>query len=442
MKNKLKKLFLSNYAITVRLGIIAIVLVLVCVFTVKESRAQTPSNEYSKIHVQLRNRVEDFTITTDKSVRVVWEEYKKVISEKNDVKYNVEKATMRKVDNGIQFKVNYLVNKNDKIEIDKYIKQVSNTLKGMSTRDKVVTIHNTILRDTEYGEDTVYKSAHSPASIVYEGKGVCQAYTLLAYEILLQENIPTQIVTGELNGVAHMWLKVKLDDTWYNIDFVNNDIPEGGIHFDYFLTTDYVLGNYNFDKDKFYMSYDNRYTFLEETEFGDFYGGMFYYVSKRDGRLYSTDWDGNKSEITNEVVTSLAVAKDVLYYVDNEGNLKLLDLIKKEVNSIGSGVSKVYKTSDTIVTTYEGGSNKTIQGYVTTSGVDLTTRTLFIGYNTILPNKSGNYGLEWYISQGYGAVIDNNKLNIVAKGESIIAVRVKDKGKVIDDYDVQIVVTK
>ena len=438
--NKTKK-FKSNEMI-IRLSIVAVVLLFICVFAIKDSKAQSTSDEFSKIHVQLRNRVEDFTITTDKSVKVVWEDYKKVISEKNDVKYNVEKATMRQVDNGIQFKVTYLVNKSDKIELDKYVKEVSKKLRGMSARDKIVTIHNTILRDAEYGEDTVYKSAHSPMSIVYEGKGVCQAYALLAYEILQHEQVPTQIVTGELNGIAHMWLKVKLDDTWYNIDFVNNDIPDGGIHYNYFLTTDYVLEEYNYESNRFQPSYDNRYTFLEEAEFGDFYGGKFYFVSKRDGRMYVADWDGNKTEISNEEITSLAVSRDTLYYVNYDGSLKSIDLIKNELNNIGSGVSKVYKASDTIRVAYEGGNDKTIQGYITTSGEDLAVRTLFIGYKTDLPAKSGNYDLEWYISQGYGAVIENNKLNIIAKGEAIIAVRVKDKGKVIDDYNVQIILTK
>ena len=113
----------------------------------------------------------------------------------------------------------------------------------MTDYDKVKFVNDYIVQHTAYSEQT-NASAHSAYAILYEGKGVCQGYALLAYKMLTELGMEALYVTGEVYTGGHAWNLVKVDGHWFHIDTTWNDpLPDRGkgVRYDYFLVNDSQL---------------------------------------------------------------------------------------------------------------------------------------------------------------------------------------------------------
>ncbi|MER1998365.1 MAG: transglutaminase domain-containing protein [Lysinibacillus sp.] len=110
----------------------------------------------------------------------------------------------------------------------------------MTDVEKVKIVNDYIVQHTVYSEATS-ASPHSAYAILFEGKGVCQGYALLAYKLLTELGIEALYVTGEVYTGGHAWNLVKLDGNWHHLDTTWNDpLPDrgNGVSYDYFLITD------------------------------------------------------------------------------------------------------------------------------------------------------------------------------------------------------------
>lgn len=113
----------------------------------------------------------------------------------------------------------------------------------MSDFDKVKFVNDYIVQQTRYSEATA-ASPHSAYAVLFEGKGVCQGYALLAYKMLDELGVENLYVTGEVADGGHAWNLVKLDGSWYHLDTTWNDpLPDRGkgVSYSYFLVSDAQL---------------------------------------------------------------------------------------------------------------------------------------------------------------------------------------------------------
>lgn len=112
---------------------------------------------------------------------------------------------------------------------------------GMNDHEKVMAIHDWIVRHVEYDQSLSYYTAYHAITL---GKAVCQGYSLLAYKMLNEAGITALIAEGTVHTGEHAWNMVLLDGNWYHLD-VTWDDPVGAvdskIRYTYYLKTDEEL---------------------------------------------------------------------------------------------------------------------------------------------------------------------------------------------------------
>lgn len=107
---------------------------------------------------------------------------------------------------------------------------------GMSDQLKAKAIHNYIVNNVEYDTSLSRFTAYEA---LYDGKAVCQGYTLLAYKMLNDAGVPTRIISSA--QMKHSWNLVKIDGQWLHMDITWDDpIPDvkGKVLEDHLLLTD------------------------------------------------------------------------------------------------------------------------------------------------------------------------------------------------------------
>lgn len=128
-------------------------------------------------------------------------------------------------------------------ELDSFIDELLPKIitKDMFDYEKVSAVHDYIVKTYEYDEEYENYSAYKLYS---EGKGVCQAYTLMMYYMLDKLDIPVKVVDGYVNNdenARHSWNLVNLGGYWFHIDATWDDpIPNVADHayHNYFCLTD------------------------------------------------------------------------------------------------------------------------------------------------------------------------------------------------------------
>jgi len=164
--------------------------------------------------------------------------------------------------------VEYQSTKNEYSELENFIATLLPTIitDDMLDYEKVMAVHDYIVKTYEYDED--YKN-YSAYKMYNEGKGVCQAYTLMMYYMLDELDIPVKVVDGYVKNdetARHSWNLVNLGGYWFHIDATWDDpIPNVADHayHNYFCLTDEeikkdhtILGNEYLPKcDKDYQEY-------------------------------------------------------------------------------------------------------------------------------------------------------------------------------------------
>ena len=134
--------------------------------------------------------------------------------------------------------------------------------------EKELAIHDFIVTEFEYGPndtDNIPQRAHSIVGIVTDGYGICEAYAN-TFQLMCQlAGIDSQLVTGEVNGVGHMWNIVKIDGDYYHVDVTNDDpYPDvkGRKRYNFFNVTDDMLSiNHTWEKNDYPKCNATRYNY-------------------------------------------------------------------------------------------------------------------------------------------------------------------------------------
>ena len=131
-----------------------------------------------------------------------------------------------------------------------YEELVSEILKEVNASwsdfEKVLFVHDYLVKNFRYDpdyltskEDTVYDAYR----FMKTGKGVCQAYTLLAIELFNRLGINSgSVVSIDMN---HVWNCVELDGKWYHLDITWDDtLAQGNLdRFDDVLYDNFLCGH-------------------------------------------------------------------------------------------------------------------------------------------------------------------------------------------------------
>lgn len=131
---------------------------------------------------------------------------------------------------------------------------------GMTDEEKVLSIHDYIVRTCEYNYGEQSMDDHTAYGIIVKKLGVCQSYALAYNYLLSLVGIETRFCISEYiydndgnttGGMGHGWSTIKLNDNWYHVDITWDDPNYGSeelnsksfvIH-DFFLLSDEALAS-------------------------------------------------------------------------------------------------------------------------------------------------------------------------------------------------------
>lgn len=119
--------------------------------------------------------------------------------------------------------------------------KVMNTISGYSDYNKIKYIYEYIAKNSVYGHGNYYGSAYGP---LVDGNGTCVGYAKAGFYLLARAGFDTVYACGIGREEEHMWVKVKYDGSWYNVDFgwadpePSDGIDPNYVKYDYLLVSD------------------------------------------------------------------------------------------------------------------------------------------------------------------------------------------------------------
>lgn len=224
----------------------------------------------------------------------------------------------------VKVKLKYIGTKKQEEYVTKEVKKIAKSLKkpGMTDLDKVLAVNQYIVNKAVYTEKTK-TSPHHAYTLLKDGKGVCQAYALLAYRLLTEMGVEARYVVGigvtEDGSEDHAWNSVKINGVWYHLDTTWNDIWEPKYKynsFEYFLVTSAQLRkDHIWDESKFPVAKNKKYSYFHKLDMAVEHNGYVYYNNIKNDYLYELNTRTGKSKlIAKKPVYTFYVSKGVLYY--------------------------------------------------------------------------------------------------------------------------------
>ncbi|MGO1469554.1 MAG: cell wall-binding repeat-containing protein [Tissierella sp.] len=240
---------------------------------------------------------------------------------------------------------------------------------GMNEFQKVKAVHDHVVNNTRYSNDTI-KTSHSAYAALTEGKAVCQGYALLTYRFLDALDIENHYVIGDTLGKKgwglHAWNKVKINGKYYNIDTTKDDpIVVDGNHilsYKYFLVSDKKFSaTHRPNRDIFPKATDTKYEALSNAYNPFEYKNSLYFGNTNDkDKLYSVDLDSFKvKKLSSNRAPYLVVAGNKIYFSNysSGGHIYSSDLNGKNLKQL----NKVHSTHLKLEGSYIKFFNKTIK---------------------------------------------------------------------------------
>ena len=193
--------------------------------------------------------------------------------------------------------------------------------------DKVKAVNEYIALNTTYSTEAS-TSVHAAYTILNEGKGVCQAYALLAYRLLKEAGLEAYYVSGEGKNVPHAWNLVKVDGEWFHLDTTWNDPTFGGnlgdmsgyIGYGYFLISDdeIIKKEHTIDNHGYPAATSNKYISLHGVSNPVEVNSVWYYSNRNDDlQFYKLDLSNlaaGTQKVSDVRIMHLNYADEWLYF--------------------------------------------------------------------------------------------------------------------------------
>lgn len=137
-------------------------------------------------------------------------------------------------------------------------REFANNLTGLSDYEKIKTVHDYIIENTEYDQSLSKDNIYNIYGTIMQHVSVCEGYSKTMKYMLDAANIPCVIACGIAQNSkgeteSHAWNYVKLDGLWYAIDSTWDDpVVLGTGYVSNSVYTKYFLkGSKDFFKDHF-----------------------------------------------------------------------------------------------------------------------------------------------------------------------------------------------
>ena len=176
--------------------------------------------------------------------------------------------------------------------IDEEVNKIlSGITPNMSQYDIVKYFHDYICENVVYDDEA--DNCNNIYGAFVNKRALCQGMAKAFSYLCGKVGIETLTVTGDADGIAHMWNMVKIGGDWYHIDptYDNADSPTYGryVRYDYFcLDDDTIYSKRNI--------YDQDYEYPKASA-----TRCNYYVRNE---LVGSDWDSVREILTEQVVQS------------------------------------------------------------------------------------------------------------------------------------------
>jgi hypothetical protein len=129
-------------------------------------------------------------------------------------------------------------------KLDEAVERAVSDIEDFGVLRKLYYIHDLILQNTEYDLDALF--AGTPYGALVDKKAKCDGYSHAFQMIAGKAGIECVTVISEPDGseYGHVWNKVKVANSWYNIDISSDDttLKWDEICYDYFLLADTEMG--------------------------------------------------------------------------------------------------------------------------------------------------------------------------------------------------------
>lgn len=229
----------------------------------------------------------------------------------------------------------YLTDQNKEKIVNQKVAEILSNVNGnqMTDYEKVKFVNDYIVKNTEYGSDTVNASPHSAYAVIKEGKAVCQGYALLALKMLKALGVETRYVVGEVKTGGHAWNLVKVNNQWYHLDTTWNDpVPDrpNTVSYKYFLIDDAKLRiDHVWNQSDYPKANSTKYAFMGQINQGYELDGYLYFSNVADDhKLYRVNVETGKVELVSNNRAQYIVGYGDWLYFSNYSNGAYLTKIK------------------------------------------------------------------------------------------------------------------
>lgn len=113
-------------------------------------------------------------------------------------------------------------------KLDAAVSELVSNTDGMSDFDRVLYFHDYLVEHCDYDKNN--ENAWSAYGCLIDGKAVCEGYSKAMLLLCDRAGIPCLPVSGTSGTESremHMWNKVQMDGSWYNIDVTWDDPTDG-----------------------------------------------------------------------------------------------------------------------------------------------------------------------------------------------------------------------
>lgn len=315
--------------------------------------------------------------------------------------YNVNKVQLSKKDNTYYIYLTYYETKEQYNQSKSLASRIATEVEGMTDKEKVMYITQRITYLMKYN-DSGNSLQFSPYSAI-TGEGVCQAYARFADMVFREAGLKANLVTGTLDGIAHMWNNVYINGGVYAVDITSSDLDETGkIDWSFIF-----MSREEINKKGYKITYTLEQ--LNTIQMKDKFNGIGL-VSIKENRVYSNVNNG----IVAVPITSTTATTETVGLGDTED----FYVVGENLLTLSDETLKVYK-------------GKQIATNVSTEDIKSTGTGIYVNNilrfsPTVLPSErvrivNGDYKLN-FKNSGYKVIKIDGKENIFINNKFIIEI--------------------
>lgn len=177
--------------------------------------------------------------------QIIYDEEPSLFYLDKKMQYAVNSATKKLASSRLVYKYENSVIYKMQSEIDTEVNKILSMVEPDMTEYDKVKLFNDVLASTVVYDESA-PNCRDIYGVFVDKKAICGGYSKAFSYLCSKAGIETAAVTGDADGLPHMWNKVKVDGKWYNIDVTYAVSGEGAddyIRYDYFCVPDKMLEN-------------------------------------------------------------------------------------------------------------------------------------------------------------------------------------------------------